>query len=75
MATRNERLIERNAKVRDEFYKVKAKNAKWRIDAVIEEVAKKFFLASRTVDAIISYEGTYNDSRKITQQNNQLSLL
>lgn len=70
--TRDERIILRNSKVRDEFYKVKAKNPKWRIDAVIEEVANKFFLSSRTIDAIISYEGIYNDTNKV--QTRQLSI-
>ena len=60
--TRKERLTERNDLVRKYFYEIKAKNPKWRIDAVIDEVAKKMFLSSRTVDAIISYEGIYNDA-------------
>lgn len=59
--TRKERLTERNKLVRKHFYDLMAKNPKWRIDAVIEEVAKKVFLSSRTVDAIINYEGIYND--------------
>ena len=60
--TRKERLAERNNLVRKHFYDIKAKNPKWRIDAVIDEVAAKVFLSSRTVDAIISYEGIYNDN-------------
>ena len=60
--TRKERLAERNNLVRKNFYDLKAKNPKWRVDAVIDEVAAKVFLSSRTVDAIISYEGIYNES-------------
>ncbi|WP_353511553.1 hypothetical protein [Flavobacterium panacagri] len=52
-----------------------AKNPKWRIDAVIEEVAKKAFLSSRTVDAIVNYEGIYNDNLKDpAKNNNQLKM-
>jgi len=61
--TRKERLNERNAQVRKLFYELHAKNKKWRIDAVIDEVASKMFLASRTVEAIIKYEGIYGDSQ------------
>ncbi|MFJ1330247.1 hypothetical protein [Capnocytophaga canimorsus] len=60
--TRKERLHQRNEKVRGLFQELSAKNPKWRIDAVISEVAERMFLASRTVEAIISYEGVYNDA-------------
>lgn len=60
--TRKERFEERNKQVRKLFYDLHAKNKKWRVDAVIEEVACKMFLASRTVEAIIKYEGIYSDS-------------
>lgn len=60
--TRQERLNERNNKVRKMFYDLHAKNKKWRIDAVIEEVADRMFLASRTVEAIINYEGIYGNT-------------
>lgn len=58
---RKERLTERNNFVRKQFYDLLAKNPKWRIDAVIDEVAAKVFLSSRTVDAIINHEGIYKD--------------
>lgn len=70
--TRQERFNERNKKVRKLFYELHAKNKKWRIDAVIDEVACKMFLASRTVEAIIKYEGIYSDARPVKQ--NQLEL-
>jgi hypothetical protein len=68
--TRKERLTERNNQVRKLFYDLQQKNPKWRIDAVIEEVASKSFLSKRTVDAIINYEGTYNDNAKQIDTNN-----
>ncbi|QYS86318.1 hypothetical protein JJC03_15570 [Flavobacterium oreochromis] len=73
MAARKQRLTERNSQVRKLFYDLLAKNPKWRIDAVIEEVAKKVFLSNRTVEAIINYEGIYND-QATPQKSNQLSI-
>ena len=60
--TRQERLTERNKKVRQLFNKLCTANPKWRIDAIIEEVANKCFLAPRTIEAIISHEGIYNET-------------
>lgn len=60
--TKQQRFNERNKQVRKLFYDLQDKNKKWRIDAVIEEVANKMFLASRTVEAIIKYEGIYSDT-------------
>jgi hypothetical protein len=60
--TRKERLAQRNSQVRKLFYDLQAKNSRWRIDAVIEEVGNKMFLSSRTVEAIIKHEGIYADS-------------
>jgi hypothetical protein len=67
--TRKERLTERNNQVRKLFYDTQQKNPKWRVDAVIEEVANKMFLSNRTVDAIIKYEGTYSDSKNANESN------
>ncbi|NHN26774.1 hypothetical protein FIA58_013900 [Flavobacterium jejuense] len=72
--TKSERLTNRNEAVRKFFYSTLEKNPKWKISAVIEEVASKFFLSSRTVDAIISYEGIYADNVK-KQKTSQLKLL
>lgn len=62
--TRQERLNQRNKKVRQLFTKLCTANPKWRIDAVIEEVADACFLAPRTIEAIISHEGIYSDNYK-----------
>lgn len=68
--TRNERFTERNKIIRQCFYKLSKDNPKWRIEAVIESVADKYFLAPRTIEAIISHEGIYNEAhiKKPTQQ-------
>ncbi|CAD0008063.1 hypothetical protein FLAT13_04176 [Flavobacterium salmonis] len=65
--TRNERLTERNNQVRKLFYDLQVKNPKWRIDAIIEEVADRFFLSNRTIEAIIKFEGVYNDNAKAAE--------
>mgnify|MGYP006191087375 CR=1 FL=1 len=70
--TRQQRLDERNKQVRKMFYDLQEKNKRWRIDAVIEEVASKMFLASRTVEAIIKYEGIYKETTPL--KNNQIPL-
>lgn len=70
--TKQQRFNERNKQVRKLFYDLQGRNKKWRIDAVIEEVANKMFLASRTVEAIIKYEGIYGDMP--TTPKNQLQL-
>lgn len=57
--TRKERIIERNKSIRIEFKKMVKDNPKWRIDSVVEEIAKKRFLSSRTIEAIVSGEGIY----------------
>lgn len=72
--TRKERLTERNNQVRKLFYDLQTKNPKWRIDAIIEEVGNKSFLANRTVEAIVKYEGIYNDNSKPAEPSAQTTL-
>lgn len=74
--SKKQRFEQRNAYVRDLFYKTMEKYPKWRVECVIEEVASKVFLSERTVSAILSYEGIYSDkSTKKNQTNsNQVSL-
>lgn len=71
--TKQERFNNRNTQVRKMFYETLEKNKRWRVDAVIDEVAKKMFLANRTVEAIIKYEGIYGNTPP--PQSNQLQLL
>ncbi len=58
--TRKERLHKRNEKVRTLFEGLSNKNPQWRVDALINEVANKMFLAPRTIEAILRGEGSYN---------------
>ncbi|WP_235819376.1 hypothetical protein [Flavobacterium oreochromis] len=71
--SKEQRFEQRNAYVRDLFYKTMAKYPKWRVECVIEEVASKVFLSERTVNAIISHEGIYGGKqKKNTQDPNQI---
>ncbi|MGC1471529.1 MAG: hypothetical protein WA775_02960 [Psychroserpens sp.] len=59
--SRSQRLQRRNEKVRTLFDKISAKNDKWRVDAVVADVAKQMYLSTRTVEAILKGEGIYGD--------------
>lgn len=58
---RKELLKERNKKVRECFYAMQKKYPKYKLEVIIQEVAQKFYLAPRTIEAIIGYEGIYKD--------------
>lgn len=57
---RNERIKVRNNNIRTFFTKTSKKHPKWRTDAIIEDVAKEFFLSTRTIEAILKGEGNYS---------------
>lgn len=57
--SKEERLKSRNKAVREYFDSKLKKEKKWKLEAVIEDTANKFFLSIRTVNAIISFEGIY----------------
>ena len=59
MSSQKERLKQRNKAIRTYFDKKKKDNPKWTFEAVIENTAQKFYLAERTISAIISFEGVY----------------
>lgn len=72
--SKEQRFKERNNYVRKMFYQIQEKNPKWRPECVLEEVAKRVFLAERTVEAIVSYEGIYSEKPKQPANPNQLGL-
>ena len=57
--TREQRLKERNEKIRNLFSVKSKKHPQWRSDAIMEDVAKEVFLSKRTIEAIIKGEGIY----------------
>lgn len=59
MESKQERLNRRNKAIRTSFNKKTKAQSKWTIEAVIESVAKEFYLSVRTINAVISYEGIY----------------
>lgn len=58
---RKERLRQRNQKIRKFIADLEQKHPEWRFDAVVKEAAKNFFLAGRTIEAILRKEGVYAD--------------
>ena len=59
---RKERLKRRNESVRKLFEALSLKHPKWRMEAIIAEVATQTYLSPRTVEAIVFYEGIYAES-------------
>ena len=60
---RNTDLIQlRNANVKKRYRDLSEKYPQWRNDAVIEEVSKQFYLATRTITAILNNEGNYGQT-------------
>lgn len=49
----NNRLKQRNADIRAAFKKLKQDQPKWRYDAWLEEIARRFYLAPRTIQKIL----------------------
>ncbi len=57
---RSSKLIQlRNNNLKKRYHALTAKHPKWRNDAVIEELAGEFYLATRTVTAILNDEAPY----------------
>jgi hypothetical protein len=54
---REQRLKQRNEKIRNLFSVKTKKHPQWRSDAIIADVADEVFLSKRTVEAIIKGEG------------------
>ncbi|MEX6627553.1 hypothetical protein PG913_08350 [Tenacibaculum pacificus] len=59
MSSKEERFTNRNNKIRSLFDKKSKNNPKWRVDAILKDVAEEVFLSKRTVEAIIKGEGIY----------------
>jgi hypothetical protein len=57
--TREERLKQRNEKIRKLFSSKTNKHPQWRSNEIIKDVATEVFLSTRTVEAIIKGEGIY----------------
>ncbi|MXV37693.1 hypothetical protein GO491_03210 [Flavobacteriaceae bacterium Ap0902] len=57
--TKRERLAKRNKAVRDAFDKLVQKYPQWRVDAIISKIEERYFIAPRTIEAIIKREKGY----------------
>ncbi len=61
MARNKDFIILRNKNVKIRFNKLSEKYPQWRYDALLEELTKEFYIAKRTIAAILNNEGkTYN---------------
>lgn len=58
---RKERLKQRNESIRKLFESLSQRHPQWRTEAIIAEVATQMYLSSRTVEAIVFYEGIYGE--------------
>lgn len=57
---RNSKLIQlRNRNLKKRYHLISEKNPKWRNSAVLEELEKEFYLARRTIEAILNEEASY----------------
>lgn len=72
MECKQERLQRRNKEIRIRFEKKRQEQPKWKVEAVVQSIADEFFLSTRTIDAIISYEGIYKN--KIVERKNEVIL-
>jgi hypothetical protein len=59
--SRKERFKARNKAVRAFFNDLETKNPEWKQKFLIESTANKFFLATRTIEAIVLRESIYAD--------------
>ena len=57
--TKKQRLNKRNAAIKMLYAELQIKHHQWRNDAIIKKVADTFFLAPRTIEAILRGEGNY----------------
>lgn len=57
-----ERLKKRNHAVRDFFNEHLEKHPQWRYKAIVELTADKFYLAEKTIEAIVAEQTPYNDN-------------
>lgn len=60
MQPRHLRLKERNQRIREQFNELSEKHPEWRSDALIEELSKRFYLSTRTIEAVLRGEGCYS---------------
>lgn len=59
LMTQQDRLQKRNQTIRKDYRQLSEKHPQWRYDALIDDVADRYFLAPRTIKAILSREGNY----------------
>lgn len=56
-----ELILIRNSNIKQRYHELSQKHSKWKNSAVVQEVAKEFWLTARTIMAILNNEGTYGN--------------
>jgi len=59
MARQKNLINLRNVNIKKRYQAISTKNPKWRDDAVKEQLSEEFYLAERTITAILNGEGNY----------------
>jgi len=57
---RKDRIQKRNTEIRKAFADIQKKNHKWRHSEWINSIAEDFFLAPKTVEAVLRGDGVYS---------------
>ena len=60
MARSKELIKNRNARIKQRFNELSAQHPQWRYDALLSEMEGEFYLAKRTIAAIINGEAIYS---------------
>ncbi|MGY6649111.1 hypothetical protein [Wenyingzhuangia sp. IMCC45574] len=62
MARKSELVEKRNKAIKKRFSQLERQNYRWKYDALLEAVSEEFFLAPRTIKAIVNEESMYRVS-------------
>lgn len=62
MARKSELVRKRNRAIKKRFAQLEQENHRWKYEAVLEAVSEEFYLAPRTIKAIINDESMYQNS-------------
>ena len=57
---RKDRIQKRNTEIRKAFADIQKKNHKWRHSEWINAIAEDFFLAPKTLEAVLRGDGVYS---------------
>lgn len=65
MARKSELVRKRNRAIKKRFAQLEEKNHRWKYEAILEVVSEEFYLAPRTIKAIVNDESMYKSNTVI----------